>query len=187
MRLAAAAVLSAGVLVFASPAFASHGPDVNGAAKFGLCHAYFKGSTTGTAHKHKHSKAFKTLEAAALAHSETVAAFCAGAKPGSSTAAANRHGPPTTSTKPSDANIDGTPPTTSTKPSDANLDSTPPTSSRNQSSVHDPATPPTSVGGTGIANGKSHDGAGLNGTTGAGSASDGHSAKGSNNAGTHRP
>jgi hypothetical protein len=157
---------------------------VNGAAKFGLCRAYFKGSTTGTAHKHKHSKAFKKLEAAATARSETVAAFCADAKPGSSTAGANRQGPPTTLAKHSDVNDEGAPPTS--LPNQSGVHG-PPTSLPNQSSVHGLGTPPSSVGGTGVADGNSHDGASLNGTTVAGTASDGRSAKGSDNAGTHRP
>jgi hypothetical protein len=171
IRIGFGALVSAGALAIASPAFASHGPDVNGAARAGLCHAYSKGSSAGKSHKHKHSTAFKKLEAAAAAHSETVEAFCADTQPGKSAAGANAQTPPTSVPKHPDVNDSGTPPS----------------SRANHPNVNSPGTPPASVGGSGVADGKSHDGASLHGTTNADTASGGHSANGSSNAGSHRP
>jgi hypothetical protein len=171
VKIGVGALVSAAALVLASPAFASHGPDVNGKAKAGLCHAYFRGSNTGKSHKHKHATAFKKLEAAAAAHSETVEAFCADAQPGKSSPAADLQAPP--SSVPNHPNVNGP--------------RTPPTSSPNHPNVNGSGTPPTSTGGSGVADGNSHDGASLHGTTNADAASGGHSANGSNNAGAHRP
>jgi hypothetical protein len=178
IRLGLGALVGAGVLITAPPAFASHGPNVNGAAKFGLCRAYSKGSAKGLAHKHKHSTAFKKLEAAAKAHSETVQAFCANAKPGNPTAEANRQGPPTSGP--------GTP-TSLPNQTHANTHQPVTTSLPPHSNADGHGTPPKSVGGTDTANDNSHDGASLNGTTNADAASGGRSANGSNNAAAHRP
>jgi hypothetical protein len=67
---AVAATIAGGGAALADP-----GPG-NGHNTYGLCKAYFAGSETGQAHKHK-APPFANLEAAADAADQTVAEYCA--------------------------------------------------------------------------------------------------------------
>jgi hypothetical protein len=57
------------------------GPGPNGHNDYGLCQAYFAGSTTGQDHKHQ-APPFAALEQAASDQNQTVAEYCSSVTPG---------------------------------------------------------------------------------------------------------
>ncbi len=134
------------------------GPDPSGPAQFGLCNAWLHGKGKGAHHK-RDSTAFKALAKFVSTQQPgmTVTQFC-------QLVVATRQSGSTGSTAPTTA----------------------PDSSTAQGQGHGHGTPPSTEGGTGLAD-RHSGGASDHGTSEANGASDGHSAAGSGNAGSHRP
>ena len=75
------AAVASGLMVAGAGMARATGPDPSGPAKYGLCKAYFAGSSTGQEHKHA-APPFQNLEQAASDANQSVADYCSSATPG---------------------------------------------------------------------------------------------------------
>ena len=77
----ALAVVATGLAILGTAGVAKATVDPTGPAKYGLCKAYFAGSSNGQAHKHS-APPFQALEQAAQDNNQSVEDFCSSATPG---------------------------------------------------------------------------------------------------------